>query len=100
MSFTAGTDAHQVGAPAQRDRRYRAAPVTLAPGASAHATVTVANYGLYDPSQCRPVASTGYRVYPPGFTRSLLIAAPGTVCSRPGVQDFEVTVVRRGTSPD
>lgn len=100
VSFTAGSDAHQIGSPAQRDRRYPATPVTLKPGATGHATVTVANYGVYDESQCRPARSTGYRVYPPGSTGSLLVTAPGTVCSRPGVQEFGVTVVRTGSTPD
>ncbi len=100
VSFTAGSDAHRIGSPAQRDPRYPATTVTLAPSGAVHATVTVANYGVYDRDECRPARSTGYRVYPPGSTGSLLVTAAGTVCSRPGVQEFEVTVVRKGTAPD
>jgi hypothetical protein len=100
VSFVAGTDALQIGAPAQRDRRVGAAPVILVPGAAVHATVEVANYANYDQQACQPVRATGFRIFPPGSTGSLLIAAPRTVCSKPGVQSFQTSVVRTGTIPD
>ncbi|MHB1475881.1 MAG: DUF4232 domain-containing protein [Dermatophilaceae bacterium] len=100
VSFIAGTDAHQIGATAQRDRRVGAAPVTLVPGATVHVTVEVANYGNYDQQACQPARATGYRIFPPGSTGSLLISAPQTVCSKPGVQGFQTTVVRTGTISD
>lgn len=98
VSFVAGTDAHQVGAPASRDRRFSATPVTLSPGATSHATIAVANFANYDQSACKPASATGYRIFPPGSTGSLLISAPQKVCSRPGVQSFQTSVVRTGTS--
>jgi len=100
VSFATGPDAHQIGAAAQRDRRLRAAPVTLVPGATVHATVRVANYSNYDQQACQPTPATGYRIFPPGSTRSVLISAPQTVCSRPGVQSFQTSVVRAGSVPD
>lgn len=100
VSFTAGTDAHQIGAPAQRDSRVGAAPVILVPGATVHVTVEVANYGNYDQQACQPEPATGYRIFPPGSTGSLLVSAPQTVCSKPGVQGFQTSVVRTGTIPD
>ena len=100
VSFTAGTDAHQIVAPAQRDRRVGAAPVILVPGATVHATVEVADYGNYDQQACQPARATGYRIFPPGSTGSQLISAPQTVCSTPGVQGFQTSVVRTGTIPD
>ena len=100
VSFTAGTDAHQIGAPAQRDRRFGAAPVTLVPGATVHATVDVANYANYGQQACQPARATGFRIFPPGSTGSLFIGAPQTVCSKPGVQSFQTSVVRTGTIPD
>jgi Protein of unknown function (DUF4232) len=98
VSFVGGTDAHQIGASAQRDRRIAAAPVTLVPGATGHATVEVAAYASYDQQACQPARATGYRIFPPGSTGSLLISAPQTVCSKPGLQFFQTTVVRTGTS--
>ena len=100
VSFTAGTDAHQIAAPAQRDSRFSAAPVVLAPGASAHVSVEVADYGNYGQQVCQPVQATGYRIFPPGSTGSLLIGAPQMVCSKPGVQSFQTSVVRTGTISD
>ena len=100
VSFTAGTDGHQIAAPAQRDSRFVPAPVVLVPGASAHVSVQVANYGNYDPQACQPGRATGYRIFPPGSTGSLLVSAPQTVCSKPGVQSFQTSVVRAGTLVD
>jgi len=97
VSFTAGTDAHQVGSPAKRDNRYRAALLLLAPGATAHTTVKVADHSAYDPATCLAVPANGFRIYPPG---SLLVRAPQQVCSKPGVQGFEKSAVRRGTVAD
>lgn len=98
VSFVAGTDAHQIGAPALRDPSVASAPVTLAPGSTVHATVEVADYANYDQQTCQPVRVTGYRIFPPGSTVSLLISAPQTVCSKPGVQGFRTMVVRNGTN--
>jgi len=100
VSFTAGAYAHQIGAPAQRDRRFPVMRVTLAPGATVHATVAIANYANYDRRTCQPARATGYRIYPPGSTGSLVVRAPQTVCSRSGIQSFAVSVVRPGTDPD
>jgi Domain of unknown function (DUF4232) len=98
VSFVAGIDARQIGAPAQRDRRVSAAPITLVPGTTVHVTVEVANYLNYDQQACQPARATGYRIFPPGSTGSLLISAPQTVCSKPGLQGFQTTAVRTGTT--
>jgi hypothetical protein len=100
VSFVGGSDMHQIGAPAQRDRRAGATPVILAPGATVHATVQVAESGNYGPQGCQQVKATGYRIFPPGSTGSLLISAPQMVCSKPGVQAFQTSVVGSGTIPD
>src|SRR5450759_2538482 len=70
------------------------------PGATVHVTVEVANYGNYDHQACQPEPATGYRIFPPGSTGSLLVSAPQTVCSKPGGQGFQTSVVRTGTIPD
>jgi hypothetical protein len=98
VSFVAGIDARQIGAPAQRDQRVSAAPITLVPGTTVHVTVEVANYLNYDQQACQPAQATGYRIFPPGSTGSLLISAPQTVCSKPGLQGFQTTAVRTGTT--
>jgi len=100
VSFTAGADAHQVGSPAQPDQRAHAAPVTLAPGATAHMTVAIANHANYDKQTCQPVQAAGYRIYPPRSTGSLLVPAPQMVCAKPGVQGFRTSVVLTGSVSD
>jgi hypothetical protein len=96
VSFVAGAAAHLIGTPAQPDRRTGAKTVILAPGATAHVTVAVANYANYDKQACQPARATGYRIYPPGSTGSLLITAPQLVCSKPGLQGFRTSVVLTG----
>ena len=97
VSFIAGTDARQVGAPAQPDRRVSATTLTLLPGASAHVTIAIANYGNYDQQICAPKQATGYRIIPPGSVGSLILDAPQMVCSTPGVQGFHTSVVLAGS---
>jgi Protein of unknown function (DUF4232) len=100
VSFVGGTDAHQIGASAQRDPRFGTAPpVTLASGATVQATVAVAAFENYDQQVCQPARATGYRIFPPGSTGSLLISAPQSVCSKPGLQGFWTSAVRTGTIP-
>lgn len=43
VSFIAGADAHQIGAPAQPDLRVGATALTLLPGATVHVTIAVAD---------------------------------------------------------
>lgn len=100
VSFTTGPYAHQLASPAGRDYRFPVARVSLAPAATVHATIEIANYANYDARTCRPARATGFRIYPPGSTGSLLVSAPQTACSRPGIQGFHTSVVRPGTSPD
>jgi hypothetical protein len=71
-------------------------PVRLAPGATVHVTVAVANHGNYEKQRCQPARATGYRIFPPGSTGSLLISAPQMVCATPGVQGFRTSVVLTG----
>jgi hypothetical protein len=69
----------QIGAAADRDGSA-AALVTLAPGASAAATlrqVNAQNYG----ADCELIPSAGLRVYPPGATDSLVLPQEIPVCS-------------------
>lgn len=68
LSFTAGSDAHQIGSAAERDHRYPARQLVLAPGASAHTVVSIAVAGVYDSQRCQLVQATGLRIYPPGST--------------------------------
>jgi hypothetical protein len=83
VSFVAGDDGHQVGDPASRVSA--ATPtVTLQPGQTASAALSIANVGVYDPAQCKPVAVRGLRVYPPNNTAAQFVPLTGDVqgCSQ------------------
>ena len=97
VSFIAGADAHQIGAPAQPDLRVGATALTLLPGATVHVTIAVADYGNYDQQTCAPSQATGYRIIPPGSGGSLILNAPQRVCSKPGVRGFGTSVMLPGT---
>jgi hypothetical protein len=80
VSWVAGADGHQVGAPAARQANTSGSPektVTLAPGAVASAPLDLVEGGGGLPaSQCKPVPVRGLRVYPPGERAALFISAP------------------------
>ncbi len=79
VSFVAGSNGHQVGAPATR--AAGATPqVVLAPQRSALASLAVvdaANYGI--PCQLTPVL--GLRVYPPNQTAALFVPHADQACA-------------------
>jgi hypothetical protein len=59
----------------------RGAPVRLAVGAAARADVGFVQVLNFDPAVCMPTPVRGLRVYPPGDTASLFVAADGTGCA-------------------
>jgi hypothetical protein len=86
VSYVTGDDGHQVGAAAERVGD-RGAAVHIAPGGTASAQLQLVNVGNYDPAVCHPTPVRGLRVYPPGETSALFVAAGGTGCAgTPGQQ--------------
>jgi hypothetical protein len=76
ISWVAGADGHQVGAPAQRqaDNSGNAEQtVTLAPGALASAPLDIVDAAVIPTSECKPVPVRGLRIYPPGETAALFL---------------------------
>jgi Protein of unknown function (DUF4232) len=80
VSYVGGDDGHQVG-PAAQEVGDRGGAVTLRPGGQAAATVQFVQVANFDPAVCRPTPVRGLRVYPPGDTASLFVAADGTGCA-------------------
>lgn len=78
VSFVYGTQGMQVGAPAARTPGT-VTPVTLAPGASAHATLQITEAANY--SHCGMTATDGLRVYPPNQQTALLIDHNDEACA-------------------
>ncbi|MGI5186973.1 DUF4232 domain-containing protein [Promicromonospora sp. CA-289599] len=72
VSFVGDGDGAQIGAAATLDRSSPHGSVTLAPGASAHANLLVANAQNFDEG-CEQTTADGLRVYPPGEKRSLFV---------------------------
>jgi hypothetical protein len=80
VSFVAGDDGHQVGAPAVRDGANSAA-IRLAPGDTAAAALGFADLGAYDPARCKPTPVRGLRVYPPHNTRAAFLPLATKACA-------------------
>jgi uncharacterized protein DUF4232 len=96
VSYVAGDDGHQVG-PAAAEAGERGGEVVLRPGGQAAAAVQFAQVANFDAAVCRPTPVRGLRVYPPGDTASLFVAADGTGCAGtpPGPQLSVQTVAAR-----
>jgi hypothetical protein len=98
VSYVGGSDGHQIGPAAFRDGT-KGAPVTLATGQSAYATVGFVDVQNFDTMTCQPQAVKGLRVYPPQETASMYIDDPTTGCGNnqlPGNQ-LTVNTIQPGT---
>lgn len=96
VSYVAGDNGTQVGAPAERDGTKGGA-VTLAPRGVASATLAMVQVLNYEESVCRPTPVRGLRVYPPGDTASVFVATNGTGCAGnpPGPQ-LKISTIKSG----
>lgn len=100
VSFVGNGTGTQLGAAAARDAGGIAvATVTLAPGASAHSQLSIANAGNYDAATCSPKVADGLRVYPPDETSSLFVAATSfTACQKTAVVIIQVRPLQAGAA--
>ncbi|HEV7791777.1 MAG TPA: DUF4232 domain-containing protein [Pseudonocardia sp.] len=96
VSYVTGDNGTQVGPAAERDG-VKGAPVTLAPGAVASASLAMVQVLNYDEAVCRPTPTRGLRVYPPGDTASVFVPIAGTGCAGtpPGPQ-LRISTVKAG----
>jgi hypothetical protein len=83
----------QIGSAAGRDHRHAPRTVTLAPGASASATLQITQAANYPAARCHRVRAAGLRVYPPGSRQAKLVPFPFSTCARRGVEILHVGVV-------
>jgi hypothetical protein len=96
VSFVGDEDGTQIGAAATLDRSSPHGSVTLAPGASAHANLSVANAQNFDDG-CEQTTADGLRVYPPGEKRSLFVQNDELTllaCANPDDKLLEVQAFR------
>jgi hypothetical protein len=86
VSFVGDGNGTQLGAAAELDRDTPHPTVTLQPGGTAQAPLTITQALNYPTADCSPVKPDGFRVYPPGSTASLFIAyTEATACQSTSV---------------
>jgi Protein of unknown function (DUF4232) len=80
VSWVRGASGVQTGAAATRqaDPSGTEKIVTLAPGALASAPLDIVDAAVIPPSECKPVAVRGLRIYPPGQQAALFLSLPTT----------------------
>jgi hypothetical protein len=78
VSWVRGASGIQTGAAAvrQADPDGTETTVTLAPGALASAPLDIVDAAVISPSECKPVAVRGLRIYPPGQKAALFLSLP------------------------
>lgn len=87
----------QLGASAQHTGPA-GAPVLLAPGAQAHAVLSITRAGTYSASDCKPKTSTQVRLYPPGQREFLSAPAEVQGCSSTSTQQLKVSAISEGST--
>jgi len=80
-SFVTSPSGSQIGSPASKNPVVAPAPVTLAPGATGHATLQVVDAQNYSATTCDPVTAHWLRVYPPGQAAPAEVSFTTQVCS-------------------
>jgi hypothetical protein len=88
--------ASQVGAAASRSDVRPKTLVTLAPGATASATLQIAQALNYPTVRCAPVSASYLQVYPPGQTTAVYLPYEGKGCAKP-VFVLGIATIQPGT---
>jgi uncharacterized protein DUF4232 len=81
VSFSSGPGGDRIGRAASRNPAGKPVTVTLASGASAHATVQIAEAANYSKSSCKPVAAHWLKVYPPNQVKPVFVSFTTQACS-------------------
>jgi hypothetical protein len=84
----------QIGSAAIRDTSVRPQPVTLEPGATAHAVLQVAGAGRVRPAACDQVTAEKLRVTFPHQGRSAFVPIHIPVCSQKGRVSLSVQAIQ------
>jgi hypothetical protein len=95
---SASYGAHQAGTSARWVSGYSVKrTVTLKPGATAHAVLTIADVSDFPSSQCHPVTATDLRVIPPDERSAAVIPFSFQACSAKGPAYLNVQYMQLGT---
>ena len=92
------TSASQVGLAATRSTGQPYRLITLAPKASASATLHLVQVVNYPTARCGPVSGSFLQVYPPGQKTPVYLPYQGHTCTRP-VFAMGIGPVQPGTAP-
>jgi hypothetical protein len=95
---TSKTAASQVGMAATRSTGQSFRLVTLAPKASASATLHLVQVVNYPAASCGPVSGSFLQVYPPGQQSAVYLPYQGQTCTKP-VFAMGIGAVQPGTAP-
>jgi hypothetical protein len=95
---TSTTTASQVGLAATRSTGQPYRLVTLAPKASASATLHLVQVVNYPAARCGPVSGSFLQVYPPGQKTAVYLSYQGQTCTKP-VFAMGIGAVQPGTAP-
>ena len=98
VSLTASSGG-QLGAAATRSTTTAAKPVTLAPGATANASLRTTDPTVYPAGRCQPATPAYLKVYPPNQTQAAQISYTGTTCANTAIKMLSIGVVTPGTLP-
>jgi Protein of unknown function (DUF4232) len=87
-----------LGAPAVRNPAFAAKLVSLASGATAHASLQVQVAQSYPAATCKPVTGHWLQVYPPGSYAALYVRFTAVTCAGkiPSRSTLGIYVVRPG----
>jgi hypothetical protein len=87
---------HQLGSAAQRNWQRRPHTVTLRAGATAHASLQLANVANFPVARCKPAEASGLRVFPPDQRRAAEIPFRFRACSAKGPVFLSVEPIQPG----
>jgi Protein of unknown function (DUF4232) len=81
VAFVTSPSGSQIGRPASRNPAVAVAPVTLAPGGMAHATLQVVDAQNYSAPACKPVIAHWLQIFPPSQYTAVKISFTTMTCS-------------------
>ncbi|SDT44519.1 DUF4232 domain-containing protein [Microlunatus soli] len=90
VSFVGKKNGTQLGKPAARDRSASPEKVKLSDGEVQTELLRIANAGNFDPAECVPTTSDGFRVYPPSSYTSAYVKFETDVCQSKSVRQLTV----------
>lgn len=90
VSFVGNQDGTQLGRPAVRDHSTEPQRVKLRTGETQTELLRIAAAGNFDPEECVPTTSDGFRIYPPSSYTAAYVEFKTDACQGKGVRQLSV----------